>query len=244
MIQQVRFSSGVIFFQEKFCHKWGVKPYWDADAPCLFAGVNNMIDVNTVNNHRGFKLILNTGRLRDCFTKIDPQNVVVIINERQDFSSLYAGYKTKMATFPIKDFSNFIPTPLGDKIYCYLGSLKRRESCGYGVMRALAKISPFEIIYGYLGQPIEEVRDNYYTPSFINIKPSLIAGTTSAIEMAYMGRKTISNAKAPFCIKYKDIKEMLSIIMDESKKIGTIQESVISDYFDTGEEWMNENFWQ
>jgi len=243
MIRQVRFSDKVKSFEKGFCDKWDVVPYFNPNESSLFVGVYDMDDVNAINNHRAFKVVRNTGRLRDCFFKINPRGVVVHIASQQQGIPENGIYKTKRAAFPIKDFSLFTPVPLGDKIYCYVGNERMKEEYGYSIIDAFRKKSPFEIIIGFHQHDIKYVMDNYYSRSFVNIKPTIYGGNTSAIEMAYMGRMTISNRDAPFCIKYSDIDEMLSVVMAESKKIGTIQPSVVGDFFDTGDEWKDENFW-
>ena len=58
-----------------------------------------------------------------------------------------------------------------------------------------------------------------------------------------MGRRTISNTIAPFCMGYKSVEDIVRIINEESKKIGIIQASKLGNYFDTGEEWREEKFW-
>ena len=112
---------------------------------------------------------------------------------------------------------------------------------GFSFMEKLKRETSFNIIYGFLGNNIEYVKEHYYDKCFVNIKPHIVGGTTTAVELAYMGRYTISDAKAPFCINSLD--NILHLIDQESKKIGTIKDPVIGDYYNTGAEWMNENFW-
>jgi len=241
MIKQVRFSNCVKFFERGFCSYWGITPYHDSNKPCLFMGVYNMEDVDIINKHKGFKVVANTGGIRNCFTEINPTNIIVKTNKIS--GSIPPKYKTKEAMFPIKDFSIFTPNLLGDKVYCYLGTREMENEYSCGVINKLKKILPFEILCGFLGNSIEYVKKQYYDKCFINIKPNLMGGITTAVELSYMGRKTISNTDAPFCISYNNFDEVVNLIMAESKKIGTVQKSCIGDYYNTGEEWMNEEFW-
>jgi hypothetical protein len=84
---------------------------------------------------------------------------------------------------------------------------------------------------------------NFYNHSFVNIKMVESGGWTTATEMAYMGRKTISNSKAPFCVDFQDNEHLRELIIKEAEKIGTVQPSCVGDFFDTGEEWKRVNFW-
>ena len=241
MIKQVRFSDGVRFFEVGFCRKWDVNIYSDINAPCLFVGVYFPVDVEAINKHKGFKVIWNTGRIRDIFTMINCKNVVVMDSGVIDHSSIKGKYKIKKASIQIKDFSMFKPGVLGDKIYCYLGDIASKEIMGFSFMEKLKMKTPFDIIYGFLGNSIEFVKEQYYDKCFVNIKPNVIGGITTAAELAYMGRMTISNTKTPFCINYKD--DILDIITKESKKIGTLQSSMIGDFYNIGDEWKQVKFW-
>jgi len=242
MIGQVRFSNSVKFFEEGFCNRWGVIPYRDLEAPCFFAGVYNMNDVKVINNHKGFKLIWNPGRVREIFKHIHSQNVVVM-EGWIDCSSINKGFKVKQSCIEIKDFSMFTLNPLGNKIYCYLGNARLKEVMGFLFVESIRKKVPFEVIYGYQGHNIQYVKEHYYDNCFVNIKPSITGGFTTAQELAFMGRKTLSNAQAPFCIPYKSITEAVEFIQEESKKIGTMQPSCMDGFITMGEEWKQLNTW-
>ena len=150
-------------------------------------------------------------------------------------------YKKKKGNIQIKDFSMFTPNKLGDKVYCYVGNRSVQDQYGYDLLEKLKKEIEFDVVYGFLGHSIEFVKENYYDNCFVNIKVRLMGGMTTSTELAYMGRMTISNTKAPFCINYTD--DILDIIREESKKIGTIQPSVVGDFFDVGAEWKQLEFW-
>ena len=246
MIKQVRFSKSVKFFKPGFCKYWDVVDYHDVNAPCLFVGVYNMDDVAVLNAHKGLKIIWQTGSIKSCFSKVSPVNAVVKLKsvDKKEYESIKKVFKTKEAYFPIKDFSGFTkPVPLGNKIYCYLGHKKGRAVMGGALIDEIKKYVPFEIIEGYLGHDMEYVKEHYYNHCFVNIKPNVSGGFTTATELAYMGRWTISNANAPFCKPYDTILDIVKLIFEESEKIGTIQPSCVGDLFDTGKEWKNEEFW-
>jgi len=236
MIKQVRFSKGVKFFEKGFCKRWNVTTYKDINNPCFFVGVYNMQDVKVINNHKGLKVLWHPGRVRDVFVKVDYKHLIVVIGKGVKFD-IPDRYNKKIIDIPIKDFiqlkdfSPYKPVPLGDKVYAYLGRDAVKKELGYDIIWQLDKLLPFEFIYGYQGYANEYVRNEYYKKSFINIKPHITSGLTTAIEMAYMGRKTVSNAQAPFMYGYETIDDICSIIEDEATKIGQMPKPLVTDDF-------------
>jgi hypothetical protein len=87
----------------------------------------------------------------------------------------------------------------------------------------------------------QQMIDKFYTPSFVNLKPHPIGGSTTAREMALMGRKSLCNDGYPYSIPFRNVDEMVKGIMEESKKIGTIQHLNIGNM--AGSEWLNDNYW-
>ena len=86
--------------------------------------------------------------------------------------------------------------------------------------------------------------------SFLNINFSDGNGLASVIELGLMGRKTIFNPKIenniqriefPNFINYNSIEDIITIINEESKKIGTIQNPI--DAHNIKDEWLDLNFW-
>jgi hypothetical protein len=243
MINQVKFSRSVQFFEKGFCKRWSVDFYKDIDKPCLFVGLYRQEDIDVINQHNGFKVVWLTGKIQKVFQQLNPDNLVILISNGVDVC-IPAEYKVKQGNIQIKDFSMFKPNKLGNKIYCYLGNGKGKHIMGYDLINQLKLLVEYKIIEGYQGHSMEQVKNNYYDNCFVNVKPNLTGGLTSAIELAKMGRYTISNSKALFCKNYEGLEDMVKLIEIESKKIGTIQPSLIDGYFNIGEEWKQEKFWE
>ena len=241
MINQTRFSRVVKFFEKDFCKRWNISTYKNKNTPCLFAGVYNMDDVKAINNHKGFKVVWNPGRKRDIFERLD-NNIVVMIGNGVE-ANISNKYKSKDVNIEIKDFSTFKPVPLGNFVYAYLGKPKYKELYGYNIVNKVSRKIPFKILIGYLGHEMGFVKREFYDKSFINIKINLTGGMTTATELAYMGRKTISNTKSVLCIPYKDVDDIADLIMTESLNINKIPESKIPEGYFTGKEWLNKSFW-
>ena len=241
MINQVRFSNAVKFFEAGFCKRWDVTPYNDINAPCLFAGVYFPEDVEVINRHKGFKVVWNTGRVRDIFESLD-NNIVVMIGNGIE-ADISDKYKSKNVNIEIKDFSIFKPVPFGNFVYAYLGKPEHKELYGYNIVNEVSRKIPFKILIGYLGHEMDFVKREYYDNSFINIKINLVGGMTTSTELAYMGRKTISNTNSILCTPYKDVDDIVNLIMEESLNINKIPESRIPEVYFTRKEWLNESFW-
>jgi hypothetical protein len=252
-IEQVCFSRSVKSFEKGFCDLWGVSPYKDKEQPALFVGVYRQEDVDNINNHSGFKAVWHTGRARDCITNLNPNGVVIRISPMHIMDRLtnktkasryyIEKFNTKYCTFPIRDFSACTTTPLGENIYCYLGNERGKKLMGGDLVMEIEKRTDFNIIVGLRGKDYQWVIDNWYNECFVGLKPSMTGGCTTAIELAHMGRYTISNTYGLYYKPYSDIDDILRIIDEESKKIGTIQKPLIDGYFDTGEEWKEVGFW-
>lgn len=244
MIRQARFSRGVNLFESGFLKRWRLDNYHDVNAPCYFAGVYSIEDVNVINAHRGLKIIWNPGHVRPFFRLIRNDNVVIHRATDGIDLSMLSDYRIVNAKFEIKDLSAFKPNKLGNKIYTYLGREKLKEIYGLKEVDELKKRCKFEVITAYQGHDMEWVKRNYYDQCFVYFKPCITGGGTSAIELALMGRKSISNSNENMYIPYKDMDEVIDIINRESEKIGTVQPNCLPEgtYY-TGVEWLNEKFW-
>jgi hypothetical protein len=246
IINQVRVANEVIFFAKDLMKKWNLKEYYDINKPCLFFGVYNDNDVNLIKRHNGLKIVWftnhDTKKLINNFIGVD--NLVINYTAGLEIPN---GINFKKTSIAIKDFSTFQPTPLGNKIYCYIGNGHTGNKHGYPIIKEIEKKIDFEIIYGKLGHPLEFIKDNYYNNCFlnINITESGRSGLTTLTEMGFMGRYSISNTKDQFpcVIRYTDIEDIITKINIESKKIGTIQPSLLENHFYTGDEWKNSEFW-
>ena len=245
MIRQARFSDSMKFFKRDFCKRWNVTEYKDINAPCYFVGIYNMEDVNAINDHKGFKVVWNPGRVRPFFTLINPDNLIV---HKQtdviDHSLIEGKYKIKQCRFEIKDYSLFKPNKLGDCIYCYLGNEGSKHKYRYEEVEKLRKLTKYKIIVGMLGRTIEQLKTDMYDNCFVYFKSALVGGGTTSEELALMGRNTINGLKVDYYKSYDSIEHACELIEEEAKNIGKVVGSVLSeDHFDTGEEWKQVKFW-
>ena len=143
---------------------------------------------------------------------------------------------------------------MGDKIYFYSG-FKNGWNFKTEFIAELQKKIDYEIIttnHNKLNEyySIDYLKTNYYDKTFLNLNFSDGTGLTSVIELGLMGRKTIFNPKIenniqriefPNFINYNSMEDIITIINEESKKIGSIQNSI--DAHNIKDEWLDLNFW-
>lgn len=253
MIQQCRFSPRVNHFKEGFIDKWKLKEYDSKEEPTVFVGVYDKEDIDVIKEHKGFKVLLPTGALD---LQQNQKYIHTLFQDKNMFfiKCWWAKYpyssRVKNIKVPMKDYSLFQPNELGDKIYCYLGVYDNRKDYGSELAEKLQKQIPFEIIYGFRDQgknlPVDKLKEQFYDKCFLNLNFSItkVGGFTSVNELAFMGRKSIttSNRREDFLITFKKEESLPDIVKRESKKIGTIQHSLMNNHF-VGEEWLDLDFW-
>ena len=61
-----------------------------------------------------------------------------------------------------------------------------------------------------------------------------------------MGRNTITTniTSAPNYLHYDSDDELKRLVDEESKKIGTIQENKLTNYFHQSDDWLHEDYWK
>jgi len=231
------------FFKEDLIKRWNFKEYTNIDEPCFFFGAWEQID--KINAHKGLKVLAFITPL-DCtaLNKIHNSHNLYIWEDPHLNSN--SGFKTKKCRPEIKDYSLFKPNVLGDKIYIYM---RDRNAFNYNRIENIKKSINFELLLGGsegIGKfvSIEELKKNYYDECFVSVNLSNNLGMTTVTELGFMGRKTIMNTVYDHftsTIKYNNDEDIIRIINEESKKIGTIQPPISC--HTVNEEWLDINFW-
>ena len=81
----------------------------------------------------------------------------------------------------------------------------------------------------------------FYKKSFVCLKPNCGGGNQSMLELAHMGIKTITpKNQGPSSLVYKNIEDIISLINQESSKIGSIQNKLIQE---VKKYWINDFRW-
>lgn len=254
-IKQIFISPVLTYFLEGLKHRWNLFDYYDMDAPCLFFGCFS--NQSNIDNHNGYKILIFASHTDPNWFESIQKYENLIVSHHSKFSPP-PNVKTKFLSeqgigFEIKDYSDYTPTQLGNKIYCYYGSEDRKGEFHIPMVESISKKIPFEIIYGFVKEneliKSKEEMINIYQDCFLNINFNLGKGLTTVAEMAFMGIKTLANNKRHLtkhwdCMIDCDVTDetqIISLIMEESKKIGFIQKSI--NIHEVGDEWQKLNFW-
>ena len=250
MIKQALVADSIKFFKKDFLQRWNLKEYYDSTQPCIFFGGKELS--RYIQEHTGFKIILPStpDDIPDFNIVNNIKNMCIVGSPRPNIPNEVI---CKDLLIQIKDYSLFTPTILGDKIYTYSGFKN-----GYDLYEKNIKIiheieekTGFEVITTSHEElkdyyNIEYLKTNYYDKSFVNLNLSK-DGTnlTTALELGKMGRKSIMKKNYQnfsFIIDYLDTNDIVRIVKEESKKIGTFIPSLTNDSF-IGSEWVDIKFW-
>lgn len=247
-IKQAFVAPSIEFFKKEFLDYNNLVDYNNEYEVAIFFGAREAS--NLINNHKGYKIILPV-------SPFDYPNIEKYENTFFICSDNYIlphGTNRKSLTPRIKDYSMFKPSILGDKIYTYSG-FKEGWNHTYDIVKEIQKNINFEIIttqHSTLKDyyDINYLKQNFYEKSFLNLNFSQGNCLATAIELGLMGRKTIfknnnnnniQRLEFPNFISYDCIEDIINTINQESKKIGTIQQSI--DAHNIGDEWLDLDFW-
>lgn len=250
--KQAYVSNILPHFKKGFMEKWGFKEYTDPNSPAVFLGIYSQQDMNVFRQHKSYKILHFGGN------DLHPPQINLVKNESKVFLVGYGwigevfrinNLRYKEVIIPLKDFSEFTPTVLGDKIYIYKGIYGDRPDYfkWQKVVEPLQKTFGKDRIIFTNHKPIEQLKEEYYNNCFVYVKPNERGGSTSMWELGHMGRKTITfnQGDVPNVLNYKSFDEIVSHIKNEESKIGTLQNEVSEQTKNifVGEEWLNLDFY-
>ena len=241
-------------FAKGLRERWNLSEYSDPNAPTvMFGWYNNNEDVAFLNRHKGPIIMVWGG------ADMEPQRMQYLNSRENSFQFGYGwqvnlfrkyGITHREFTLPLKDYSRFKPTPLGDKIYVYKGWKVDRGSYfkwNEYIQPLIKEWGEDNFIYG-MGHDIDYVHENFYSKCFVFIKPNERGGGTSMWEVGHMGRKTIAQNQggAPNVLEFNNIRHIAELVNQEAKKIGTVQSSLVDQinaHFMNDYKWLNLDWW-
>jgi len=122
-------------FGENFRSLWNLKKYFDPDVPAIFFGLYTKIDLDVLSRHNSKVVVVwGGGDMRKdsllFVKKLVDSNRAATFAYPGEFSKALEEYSIphKKLYVPIKDYSQFVPSPLGNKIYVYRGVKGTRSS--------------------------------------------------------------------------------------------------------------------
>lgn len=244
-IKQASVAEESGFFKNGLFERWGFEEYHDKTKPTFFFGIDYQFD--KINEHEGLKVIYIISPYDSIFlNKLNNSDNLYVINS--PFIVYDKPYKVKNIEIELKDYSLFQPNKLGNKVYSYLGWEWRLQEFKIDMLREIQKHINYEIVFGIRPginhyHDIKSHKEEFYDDCFVNLNLTHGTGMTTARELGLMGRKTIMNTgyNFPSIVKYRDFEDIIYLINDEAKKIGTVQEKI--DCHNVGEEWLETEFW-
>ena len=217
-------------FGEGFRKMWNLIKYEDTNKPAVFFGLYSNIDREKLLKHNGVSIVIWGGAdlkktsielvkkltdLNKCFTFAYPGEFSKVLSNNK--------IKHKKIVIPLKDYSNFLDFPLGDKIYVYRGINGNREDYFKWkevVQPLIEYFGKDRIIYADTIK-IQELMENYYKKCFVYVKPTTLGGCTTMFELGCMGRRTIGIGHTGLhnFTEYKSINNLIKLIEEEMKYI-------------------------
>ena len=239
-ISQVSVSQAATYFKTGLKERWGLSDYSDPNAPCLFFGVSDQVDL--INKHKGHKLLYFIDKYDTYPANISSHNVICFANP---YSKIPAHIKTKPGWFETRVNTILTPAPLGNKVFVYLRNPTYASFHGSNQIPILQKLINYEILPLSPSQPIpfSDVVDNYYRKCFVSVNFTETEGLTSVCDLGLIGIRTIMNTKIDLAslLKCNTFEEVPQLIKNESVKIGSIQ-PIINNYT-INPHWQNIDFW-
>ena len=242
-------------FASKLRSRWNLTNYHDPYAPTvMFGWYNDGVDVEFLRKHKGPLVMVWGGadmnEYRSQFLNNRPETYQFGYGWQIHLLSKW-GVKHKVFTLPLRDYSKFTPTPLGNKIYVYKGWKVDRS----GYFKWNEFIQPLinewgedNFVFG-MGHSMDYVYENFYKNCFVYVKPNERGGSTSMWELGYMGRKTIAQNQggAPNVLEFSTIQDIAQLINQEAQKIGTTQKITsqsVHNHFTHDYRWLNLDWWK
>lgn len=245
-IEQCIISNNVSFFEKQLRERYNFINYKDTNKPVFFFGFRGLNDI--FEKHNSYKIILpaTSDDLPNFRNLKNVEKTILIVETELPFDYfLPDSVLVKKLILEIKDYSLFSPNLLGDKIYYYSGFSNGWSPNPKHLIDEIQKEIEYEIIttnHSHLKcyHDTAYLKINFYDKCFVNLNLSNGHGMTTTRELAMMGRKTIviNNPYNYSCLlRCKNKESIISTIIEESKKINTIQPQI--NVHTIGDEWLD-----
>lgn len=263
-IFQCYISPTLGHFKNDWMARWNLSSYTDPDKPCVFFGIYKEYELQYLLNHRSHSIVVWAGgdicdeneqiylnKIQRACAKPDCYHFPVWPCNFKVFEDL--GANLIKLPIAVKNYSDFKPVPLGDKIYVYMGwkVFRKKQFNWESVITPIIEHFGKDKIIFSTDSSIEDIHENFYKKSFVNLKPNCAGGNTSMLELAHMGIKTITPVnQGPNCLTYESLDDIIALINKESTKIGSTQNEVaeqtknfiINDFRWLNLDWLKHNY--
>lgn len=244
-----------------------LKDYHDIIAPSFFYGIARKEDIDAIINHKGKKYVIFSGGDIDILYHINKNNSqtklrLEYIKKLQELDEIYyiprssfmindmksLFFNYKYIPFVGTSFFNFVPKPIGKKIYHYTYADNQKYMYGWDIINKIKELKP-EYEFLFLTHPnsyknnIEYCKKNNittcetneeivkkYQECFISLRLTSHDGiANSVLECGLLGINTIYNdTNCIFTLSYNSIEDIINHIENEKKNIGSINYDLIN----------------
>jgi len=243
LYKQIYVSRAMIFFKNSIIVKYNLKDYTNKNEPCLFFGVYNQDDVDSILNHNGTKKILLGGH--DAIYKTFINNIRRFADENIEIvcQSMHIYNQLQKLNYPktLNILSPFTPTVLhsfyvpnnvkGDNIYIYTSDTRSNvygEKIYKDVIQKLKHKFNFIICSHKTTSDIKSV----YSKCFVGLRLTSFDGLgCTNIELGLMGIKCITNNISPNCLAWNNVDDIINHIINESKNIGKSNSGIANETY-------------
>ena len=276
VISQIRVSTAFKFFEKDVMDKYHLKRYYARDKPCLFYGVVSKDDIQIIMQHEGIKIIVFCGSdsilTKENITKLNKLKNInntyfiaissFIEKDLREMDILYQSVPLCITN----NIEQFQPITKGQNIYIYTSIVNSKL---YGSHIFIPIIEKFPYIgfiiatnpkhYDYnrrYAQGIlkncgtyrtREELINVYKTCFLCLRLTSHDGAASTVyECGLMGIPSVHNGKHPSAIRYRNVADVINIIKEERKKIGTMDRELAErmvEYSTLNPEWLTMKFY-
>jgi hypothetical protein len=268
-IEQLYLTSNLYKYKEdnRIHIAHNLKDYYDTMSPSFFYGIARKEDIDAIINHKGKKYVIFSGGDIDILYHINKNNYqtklrLEYIKKLQELDEIYyiprssfmindmksLFFNYKYIPFVGTSFFNFVPKPLGKKIYHYTYADNQKYMYGWDIINKIKELKP-EYDFLFLTHPnsyknnLEYCKENNistcetneeivkkYQECFISLRLTSHDGiANSVLECGLLGINTIYNdTKCSFTLSYNSIEDIINHIENEKKNIGSINYNLIN----------------
>lgn len=233
-ILMIKLSKSLNKFS-RICHMFNLMDFNNINKPCLFFGVYNMNELNSIINHQGPKYVMFGGT--DCddrlnihkkfLNKLKDCNDIKFISISKNISETLKKYNIKFEEIPL-DLTNYnIFKPinnLGNCIYIYNGSGKITEEkkiiYNHDMLNKIKKMLPqYEYIHSNeLNVPYNEIAE-IYKKCFIGLRLTTKDGNANTVQEFECMNIPIVHNLSEYGLKWKNVDDIVNHIKNQADKI-------------------------
>jgi hypothetical protein len=217
---------GVRSFRYSFLDKYQLREYYRKDLPAVFFGCYTK-QWHNIRAHQGELVVIWAGtdaynlRFNPDFCKFLRENwfrihhVAISRYIEEDLASVGLMFKSMPIT--PHGYAGFEPKPAGGSVYCYMPEV-RQEFYGIDTLNKVKKLLPATpfIIANVNTYSRTKLIHSIYPSSFIGLRLTAHDGlSNSVVEMALMGRRSVSNAGYPGTIPWTTAESVAQAIEKE-----------------------------